>query len=420
MSERFGGPATRVLFLSNVQTYRANAFWQAGEALGIECQMAVDMQEELAEEGSQGWGFPFSQHKRAVEKILAAHARAPWAAVLALDDTGSSIAALACQALGLPHNSPAAALAARDKFEMRRQLAIGGMACPTFLRVAHDDNLLDAAQTVGFPLVIKPLDRNGSQGVIRVNSPTELKPALARLLPLIQGNETASPSPFLMEAYIPGTEFAVEAIIADRELHVLAIFDKRDPLEGPFFEESIYVTPSRAPMADQVAIQKATQRAARALGLGFGPVHAEMRLNDQGVWIIEVAGRSIGGLCSQILKFGTAESLESLILRQACGLPMPDLTPQGSGSGVMMIPIPHAGIFQEVEGLDAAGNVPGITGLEITAQAGYSLKPLPEGNSYLGFIFAEAESPSLAEKALRQSYDCLTIRLQPEIDLISD
>ncbi len=420
MSERIAGPAVRVLFLSNVQTYRANAFWEAGEALGIECHMAVDMQEELAAAGSQGWGFPFSQRERAVENILDAHSRTPWTAVLALDDSGSSIAALACQALGLPHNTPAAALAARDKFEMRRQLDNGGMACPAFLRVAHGDNLYDAAQTVGFPLVLKPLDRNGSQGVIRVNNPTDLEPSVARLLHLIQGNETATRCPFLMEAYIPGTEFAVEAIIADRELQVLAIFDKPDPLEGPFFEESIYVTPSRSPMSVQETIKEATQKAAQALGLGFGPVHAELRLNDQGAWIIEVAGRSIGGLCSQILKFGTAESLESLILRQACGLPMPDLTLQGSGSGVMMIPIPQAGIFQGVEGLNAARSVPGITGLEITAQTGYSLKPLPEGNSYLGFIFAEAESPLLAEEALRQAYDCLTIHLQPEIDLITD
>lgn len=419
MSTRPDGPPPRILFLSNVQTYRAAAFWDAGQALGIECQMALDMEEELAAAGRHGWGFSFAQPERAVAQIAAAHAQRPWSAVLALDDVGSDIAARACQVLGLPHNAPAAALAARDKHEMRRQLAAGGLACPTFARVEPEDDLPGVAKALGFPLVLKPLDRNGSQGVIRVDAPMELESAAARLLAVIQGDAAGKRTPFLMESYIPGAEFAVEAIVADHELHVLAIFDKPDPLEGPFFEESIYVTPSRASAANQRCIRATVQQAAHALGLGFGPVHAELRLNDQGAWIIEVAGRSIGGLCSRTLKFGTAESLESLILRQACGLPMPDLTPQGAGSGVMMIPIPQAGIFQGVDGLEAAGRVAGITGIEITARPGYTLKPLPEGNSYLGFIFAEAASPQRAEQALREAYACLAVRMRPEIDLIS-
>ncbi len=407
----------RVLFLSNVQTYRAAAFWEAGQALGIECHMAVDMEEELAASSHYGWGFPFAQTERAVERIVAAHAQSPWSAILALDDVGSAVAACSCQVLGLPHNSPAAAWAARDKHEMRRRLDAGGLACPAFIRVKPDDDLHGMAQSLGFPLVLKPLDRNGSQGVMRVNDPAELTPAIARVLSIIQGGMEGPRPSFLMERYIPGIEFAVEAIITGQELQVLAIFDKPDPLEGPFFEESIYVTPSRASEANQRRIRKAVQQAARALGLGFGPVHAELRLNDQGAWIIEVAGRSIGGLCSRTLRFGRAESLESLILRQACGLPMPDLNPTRTGSGVMMIPIPEAGIFQGVEGLGAASRVTGITGIEITAQTGYTLKPLPEGNSYLGFIFAEAPSPQRAEQALRQAYGCLTIRMQPEIAL---
>ena len=419
MSGRPAGQAPRVLFLSNVQTYRAAAFWDAGQALGIECHMAVDMEEELAASGHHGWGFPFVQIDRAVAQIVAAHAQRPWSAILALDDAGSGIAARACQILGLPHNSPAAALATRDKYEMRRQLAAGGLACPAFTRIEPDEDMQVVAKALGFPLVLKPLDRNGSQGVIRVNGPAELEPAVTRLLSVIQGDVRQQRAPFLMERYIPGAEFAVEAIVADQELQVLAIFDKPDPLEGPFFEESIYVTPSRESEANQRRIRKAVQQAAQALGLGFGPVHAELRLNGQGAWIIEVAGRSIGGLCSQTLQFGLAESLEALILRQACGLPMPDLTPKGTGSGVMMIPIPQAGMFQGVDGLEAASSIAGITGIEITAQKGYTLKPLPEGNSYLGFIFAEAASPQLAEEALRQAHDCLAIRMQPEIDLIS-
>ncbi len=417
MSAQSEAQSHRVLFLSNVQTYRATAFWEAGQALGIECQRAVDMEAGLAASGHHGWGFPFAQTERAVEQIARAHARKPWTAILALDDSGSDLAARACQFLGLPHNSPAATRAARDKYEMRRQLAAGGLACPAFTRVEPEDDLQAVAQTMGFPLVLKPLNRNGSQGVIRVNGPVELERAAARLLSVIQGHATRTRPPFLMESYIPGAEFAVEALVADQTLQVLAIFDKPDPLEGPFFEESIYVTPSRESEARQNLIRDTTQHAAQALGLGFGPVHAELRLNDRGAWIIEVAGRSIGGLCSRTLQFGMAESLETLILRQACGLPMSDLTPTGAGSGVMMIPIPQAGIFRGVEGLEAAGAVDGITSVEITAQTGYTLKPLPEGNSYLGFIFAEAANPQRAEQALREAHACLAIRMQPEIDL---
>ena len=379
--------------------------------------MAVDMETELASTGRYGWGFPFSKTEEAVAQILTAHAIQPWAAVLALDDTGSAIAAYACQALGLPHNSPSAASAARDKFEMRRQLQASGMACPKFIKVDYADNLESSARSVGYPLVLKPLNRNGSQGVIRVDSSVELETAVARLLSVIQGEQSKERPPFLMEEYIPGPEFAVEALITDQELHVLAIFDKPDPLEGPFFEESIYVTPSRESEANQRLIRKATKQAAQALGLGFGPIHAEMRLNSQGAWIIEVAGRSIGGHCSQILKFGSTESLESLILRQACGLPMPELVQTGTGNGVMMIPILEAGIFQGIDGLDAATNVANITDIEITARKGYTLQPLPEGNSYLGFIFAAASCPQRAEDALREAYGCLTIHMQPEFNL---
>lgn len=409
--------SARVLFLANVQSYRAAAFWKAGQALGIECRMAVDMEPDLAASGKYGWGFPFSKPEEAVKQILSAHAKKPWTSIVALDDSGGEIAARACQALDLPHNSPSAAAAARDKFEMRRLLFASGLASPLFKKVAYGDDLEVAAESVGWPLVVKPLDRNGSQGVMRVNNPEELESAVTRLQSVLQGKQSTERHPFLMESYIPGAEFAVEALIADRELHVLAIFDKPDPLEGPFFEESIYTTPSRESEANQELIIEATRLAAQALGLGIGPIHAEMRLNSQGVWILEVAARSIGGHCSQALKFGTAESLESLILRQACGMPIPSLAPQGSGSGVMMIPIPEAGIFQGIDGLDAAGKIADIVGIEITAREGYTLKPLPEGNSYLGFIFADAASPSRAEEALREAHGCLGIRMQPEIEL---
>jgi biotin carboxylase len=224
----------------------------------------------------------------------------------------------------------------------------------------------------------------------------------------------------LVEEYLPGEEVALEGLLTDGELQVLALFDKPDPLVGPFFEETIYVTPSRLPATTQQAIADATEAAARALGLRSGPVHAELRVNERGAWLIEMAGRSIGGLCSTILSFGAGLSLEELILRHAVGLPL-DSTERGGGAvGVMMIPIPRGGLLRGVDGQDAALAVPGIDGIEITAKLNYPITPLPEGASYLGFIFARGDTPAVAEAALREAHARLKIRIDPLVLLASD
>ncbi len=407
----------RVLLLATAQTYRARAFLDAAQSLTIDCFLAIDMDAELAASGQHGWGFPFTDIPKAVDRIRQFHERTPLQAIIALDDTGSLLAATASAALHLPHNTPAAAQAARDKFVMRQRLAQTTLNCPRFVRVTAQDSIIEAAANIGYPLVIKPLNLNGSQGVMRVNTDADLQDKVQRLHTILQPGSVAVRPDFLMESYIPGTEIAVEAILVDRQLEILAIFDKPDPLEGPFFEESIYVTPSRLPTAVQAAIHNITWQATQALGLGFGPVHAELRSNNQGLWILEVAGRSIGGLCSHTLHFGADESLETLILKHACGLPLPCLQAPRAARGVMMIPIPQAGLFGGVEGVDAARQVPGITSIEITATEGYSLKPLPEGNSYLGFIFAEGTNPAAVEQALRQAHKHLVIRMRPEFEL---
>lgn len=409
----------RILLLTHAQSYRSSPFREAAGRLGIECVLAMDMETELADTGKHGWGFPFADLERAVAKIQSVHNRKPFTALVALDDDGTFLAASASERLGLPHNRPEAALAARDKWVMRRKLAASGLNCPRFVRIAEGDSISDAAGRIGYPLVIKPLDRNGSQGVMRVDGEAELMAKVERLQAIMHpGSPSPAQSEFLMESYIPGAEVAVEAILVDSQLEILALFDKPDPLVGPFFEESIYVTPSRLPASAQRAIKDATLRATQALGLGFGPVHAELRLNAQGPWILEVAGRSIGGLCSNVLHFGEGESLESLILRHACGLPLPDLHAQRRARGVMMIPIPEAGVFSEVRGLAAARGVPGITAVDLTVREGQELKPLPEGNSYMGFIFAEGGSPAAVETALRRAHAWMAFRILPAIDLI--
>lgn len=265
---------------------------------------------------------------------------------------------------------------------------------------------------IGYPCVVKPEDLNGSRGVIRANNRDELLSAARRLLQLIGPGRH-----FLVEEYMPGVEVALEGLLDRGELRVLALFDKPDPLEGPFFEETIYVTPSRLSDAVQADIAATTAQAARALGLEMGPIHAELRINDGGAWIVEIAGRSIGGLCSRTLRFGTDASLEELILRQATGLSLEGLSREGQAGGVMMIPIPEAGILRGVQGVDKAKAVTGIEDVQITAQMNYPLVPLPEGDAYLGFIFAAGDSPEAVETSLRAAHAELHFEILPEIRL---
>ncbi|HLI51026.1 MAG TPA: ATP-grasp domain-containing protein, partial [Thermomicrobiaceae bacterium] len=344
----------------------------------------------------------------------------PIDAIISVDDAASILAAVASRRLGIPHNSPEAALAARDKYRMRQLLAAGGVEVPRFELVPAGSDPVELAQRVEFPCVVKPTPLSGSRGVIRADDPDEFVTAFRRTVGVIEG-EGASPasSTILIEEYLPGVEVAVEGLLDHDELHVLAIFDKPDPLVGPFFEETIYTTPSRLPAGVQAVISDCTARGAHALGLREGPIHAELRVNDGGPWIIEIAGRSIGGLCSTILEFGTGMALEDLILSQAVGEDIGDIQRGSAAAGVMMIPIPGSGILREVSGIEDAAVVEHITGIEITAKLNHPLQALPEGAAYLGFIFAKADTPEVAEAALREAHGKLNIRITPQINLIA-
>lgn len=409
-------PNRRVLLLTTPHSYRTAAFVEAATHLGIEAVQAVDMPSELADYWKFRLGVDFTAVEQASQQLVDTLADRPVQAILSLDDSGAFLAARTSQRLGLPHNAAAAADAARNKYRMRQLLSAGGVLSPRFQRFFSDDSLLAILPTVeseiGYPCVVKPEDLNGSRGVIRANNRDELLAAVTRLVQLIGPGRH-----FLVEEYMPGVEVALEGILDGGELQVLALFDKPDPLEGPFFEETIYVTPSRLPEAVQADIAATTAQAARALGLEMGPIHAELRINDRGAWIVEIAGRSIGGLCSRTLRFGTDASLEELILRQATGLSLEGLTREGQAGGVMMIPIPEAGILRCVHGVDKAKAVPGIEDVQITAQLNYPLVPLPEGDAYLGFIFAAGDSPEEVETALRAAHAELHFEILPEIRL---
>ena len=430
----------RLLLLTTAHSYRNEAFQAAATQAGVELLVAYDLPPAMRGEERPhraGWlGVDLDDPQAAAAAIAAATAGQPLAAVLPVDDSGVVAAAAVASRLGLPYNAPAAAEAARDKYRMRTLMAAGGVPCPWFRRFSTGDDFGAIAGEVPYPCVVKPTTLNGSRGVMRADAPQEFVARAQRLARLLGHEFGPGPHPFLVESFIPGGEVALEGMLDGGELTVLALFDKPDPLDGPFFEETIYTTPSRLPQAVQDAIARCAGQAAAAIGLQTGPIHAELRVNEQGPWLLEVAGRSIGGLCGRTLRFdyggdatpgaagtpgGAGMSLEELIVRQACGLPWRAST-QGTGSipgasGVMMIPIPEAGQLRGVAGIPEAEAVPGVEGVEISVALHHTVTPLPEGESYLGFIFARGETPAAVEASLRAAHGELRFAIVPEIEL---
>ena len=405
---------TRVMLLIPTASWRAPDFMAAAERLGLDVVVASDIDQPLADMYPGRWlTLPYHDPRRGAQAVSRYADRFPLDAVVAVDDPGIHLAALASEALELPANRAEAVLATRDKSVLRERLAAAGVPSPAWhvARFADDFSATLGAvdERIGWPVVIKPLALNGSRGVIRANDADALRRAIGRLQRLLTApavrdecGETADR--FLIEGYIPGGEVALEGLLRGGQLHTLALFDKPDPLDGPFFEETIYVTPSRLPDAQQRLISETTQRAADALELRDGPLHAELRLNDAGAWPVDVAARTIGGLCARTLSFGAGMSLEEIVLRHAIGAPLESLNRESAASGVMMIPVPRAGLLRAVRGVEEAESAPQIESVEIEARPGDRLVPLPEGSDYPGFIFARAETPAAVEAALREAW----------------
>lgn len=359
----------------------------------------------------------FANPERAAQQALEFARHHPITAALGVDDDSVVIATAINEALGHPTNPIGAALAARDKQRQRVTLAQHGVPIPAFSLHHIDDDRASLASRAPFPCVIKPLSLSASRGVIRADTPAALVAAIQRLAAILEESDaTGCRGPagqFLLEEFVPGYEVALEGLLIDGVLHCLALFDKPDPLDGPFFEETIYVTPSRHSESEQAALTACAAAAARVMGLRAGPVHIELRHNDRGPWLIELAARPIGGRCSAVLRFGDGASLEELVLRHALGLPIVSLERERQAAGVMMIPVPGAGVFREVRGLAQARALPGVDDIVITAHPGQSLVPWPEGSRYPGFIFARGERPVEVERVLRTAHGRLTIVLEP-------
>lgn len=404
----------RVLLLLPAAGYAGDDYVLAADRLDIELVMCADYCHRLA----PGWGLPplmsvpFDQPELVLPQVLAELKR-PVDAVLAADDHGLALAARLREKLGLPGNSPQAVAQLADKLMFRQLQRRMVLPHPAFYCLQHDGELQAAASAVGFPMVVKARRLNASRGVIRADNAAELRHAVHQVRRIQKRlQRDADCLGLLAEAFIPGEEVALEGVLQGGALRVLALFDKPDPLSGPIFEETRYVTPSRLPASMQSAIAAEVSRACTAAAVTEGPIHAEARINASGVWLLEIAPRAIGGLCGRVLQATVGMGSAELVLRHAAGLPLPDAVQQGAAAGVMMIPIPAAGILKSVEGIEAAREMLHISGIEITARPGQIIAPPPEGASYLGFIFSRAPNPEAAADALLAAHSRLAIHIQ--------
>lgn len=416
----------RLLLFAAKLGYQTRSFDDVARKLGVEVVFVTDRCHQLDDPwGDRAVPVHFETPDAAAYDVVQAIRGQTVDGILALGDRPAVAAAFVARGIGLFYNHPVAVEACRNKLRMREVFRDAGLRVPWFRAIPVSSESEPSLLGISYPCVLKPLSLSASQGVVRANSRDEFLAAAARLRNLLESAEIRATrednlTEILVEGYIPGREVAVEGLLTEGRLRVLAIFDKPDPLEGPYFEETIYVTPSRFSPSQQREIDKCAEGAVRALGLSHGPIHAEFRINDEGVWPLEVAPRPIGGLCARSLRFAPDSStesisLEELLIRHALQLPFSDWPREKSASGVMMIPVPKSGILEKVEGVDEALSVRGITSLEITARRHDYVAAWPEGSSYLGFLFAKGNSPEEVESAIRAAHAKLRFQLAPRL-----
>lgn len=413
--DRSGSVLRAVLILPS-ESYRAD-FVEAAAALGVQVIVASDVRQAMsADMGERAVVIDLDNVESAVSTLRDLRETVSFQAVVGVDEKGVEVAAAANQAFGFRSNTLLAVQRTRNKVDFRKAVAAHDIRQPAFALVPSDaagdgPEAIAAVESVGgFPVVVKPLHLSGSQGVIRVDGMRAdgSTDGLAAVIDRVRAIACAPGDPVLIEQYVDGIEVAVEGLLRDGSLEVLAVFDKPDPLVGPYFEETIYVTPSRLDRAVLAEVEQLVWDAARAIGLTEGPIHGEVRIGtnsdgDRCYWLIEVAARSIGGLCGRTLRFGLGITLEQILLRHALNLPMPRSTKQQRASGVMMLPIDGGGRLVAAHGVDQARSVVGVEGVEITVAPGSSVVPLPEGDRYLGFLFAAASDPAQVEAVLREA-----------------
>jgi biotin carboxylase len=411
-----------LLLLVPTTSYRLDDFREAARRLGVPLLVGSDRCHRIEDAfGPEDdlLSLDYRHPERAAEQIAEHAGERPIRGIVPGSDATAVIAALAAARLGLSANPAEGARRAADKHASRVALCAAGLPVPAFTLHDLDADPEAAARQAPLPCVLKPLIFSASRGVIRADDPAGFVSAWRRIAHLLastkaerRAREDGADRRLLVEAFVPGAEIALEGLLRGGRLETLALFDKPDPLDGPFFEETIYVTPSRHAPAVQEEAARLVGEGARALGLAEGPVHAELRLSPAGPVILEIAARSIGGLCSRTLRFGAGLTLEEVLVAHAMGLPLDAIRREARASGVMMLPIPRRGILHGVGGVEAARAVPGVEDVVITVPEGHDVVPLPDGDSYLGFLFAKGERPADVEQALRDAHARLRFEIR--------
>ncbi|RRS36009.1 MAG: hypothetical protein OI74_01165 [Gammaproteobacteria bacterium (ex Lamellibrachia satsuma)] len=406
-------PRPRILLIAPSQSYRISAYLNAAREMGVAIDIASPGKHSLVRELAEGLHIDLNDPGEALDVICSAARSVSYNGVIATDDAAVELAALTASKLGLSFNSVHSSRLARRKDLARNCLRQAGIPVPQHQLISLADDLVTQIEGFPFPCVIKPLNLSASRGVIRANNLPEFLTACERIRPLIANQaDLFERSHLLVEAYIDGFEVALEGFLCQGKLSVLALFDKPDPMVGPFFEETYYTTPSRLSSDVQHRILERVTSACEAYELVEGPVHAELRVSEDEAWILEVAVRTIGGECGHLFTIASGQALESLVIANAVGLPLPDVHIKGA-AGVLMIPIPGSGMLREFNGVDVAQAVRYVEEVRIIAPVGHELVALPEGSSYLGFIFSKADTPEQAEAALLQAHEILSFKIDP-------
>jgi len=400
----------RVLLLVPARTYRAADFILAAERMRLDLVVASDGALPL---GRAVIPARSAEIDASARRILArAGPLKVIDAVVAADTPMLVLAATVAAAMGLPHNPVDAVRAALDKAAQRQRWAAAGVPQPSFRLVPAGDGVRQAAEAIGFPCVVKAVSLSASQGVLRADDPAAAVEAARRIRQVLDDAERPADEPLLIEEYLPGPELSIDGVLTAGDLTVTAVFDKPGMPDGPTFEETLLVSPSRLAERTLAAAVRTAADAARSLGLSTGPVHAELRICDRGPAMLELAPRSIGGLCSRALRFAGGVSLEEIVLANALGRPVPAGGGPAASCGIYMLPVARPGILRAVEGKADALAVSGVTGLTITIPPGQRVRPLPDGDRYLGFVYAEADTPADVEEALTAAVARLRVVIQ--------
>ncbi len=242
--------------------------------------------------------------------------------------------------------------------------------------------------------VLKPIYGTASKSVLKINNVEKNKEQIEKLM------QDCFDQDLVIEEYIDGKEYALEGTIINSELKKIVIFDKPVEYKHPYFEESIYITPSELSSEAEKRVVSIVDKACKKIGLEDGPVHVEFKINENQIFIIEINPRMIGGLCSRCLSFGLFKvSLEEIILHAFMNNELKNIELLNNYVGVLMIPTPKSGKFISIN-KEELENIPNISNVEITVPEGSDLLEPPYGDKYLGFAFSQGIDKKTVNESL--------------------